>query len=411
MTIVAIDGMSFCPVETVLEEVAERLGFQCFTQDALLAEAARASRITTNTFKRLIENRTSPFGALRDNRPVQIASLRVMLAALLERDSVALGGSLGYLLPSSATHIMKVAIVASRDYRVAKGCAAGLSSDQAEQAVAERDEARAAWAKRVVGETPWRPDLFDMVLPADSLSSEEIAGRIVDNARKEVVATTDSSVAALGDYRLAGELQLVFARRGVDVDVACRDGDVQIQIKKHAIFLERLKKQLVEIATAFPGVRSASANPGPKYQAANLYLDLRDALPSKVLLVDDEKAFVETLSKRLHTRKIDNVVAYGGAEALIRVKQEMPDVMVLDLKMPGIDGLDVLRVVKENNPETEVIVLTAHGSDNEERLVFQLGAFAYLRKPVDIRELTDTMTRAYQRVQENTAKESVRDEE
>ena len=72
--------------------------------------------------------------------------------------------------------------------------------------------------------------------------------------------------------------------------------------------------------------------------------------------------------------------------------------MVLDLKMPGIDGIEVLRRVKRDHPGVEVIILTGHGSQKEEEIANQLGAFAYLRKPVDIELLTNTMKQAYRKI-------------
>ncbi len=126
-------------------------------------------------------------------------------------------------------------------------------------------------------------------------------------------------------------------------------------------------------------------------------MNLDIPLPTKVLLVDDEKEFVHTLSERLQTRNIESTVAYGGEEALVKVETEEPEVMVLDLRMPGIDGLEVLRRVKAGHPVTEIIILTGHGSDTEERLAFELGAFAYLRKPVDINVLIETMQAAHRK--------------
>ncbi len=81
----------------------------------------------------------------------------------------------------------------------------------------------------------------------------------------------------------------------------------------------------------------------------------------------------------------------------MKVKTEEPEVIILDLKMPGIDGFEVLRRVKAGHPETEIIILTGHGSDTEERLAFELGAFAYLRKPVDINVLIETMQAAHRK--------------
>ena len=118
----------------------------------------------------------------------------------------------------------------------------------------------------------------------------------------------------------------------------------------------------------------------------------------KFLLVDDEKEFVLTLSERLETRNLGSAIAYDGEEALSIMETDAPDVMVLDLKMPGIDGLEILRRVKREKPGTEVIILTGHGSEQEERQAMELGAFAYLEKPVNIDVLAETMKQAYSKV-------------
>ncbi len=80
--------------------------------------------------------------------------------------------------------------------------------------------------------------------------------------------------------------------------------------------------------------------------------------------------------------------------------------MVLDLKMPGIDGLEVLRQVKEKHPNVEVIVLTGHGSEDIAGRCLELGACAYLEKPVDIEKLTRAMQEAYKRVRGGKGKVS-----
>jgi CheY-like chemotaxis protein len=192
------------------------------------------------------------------------------------------------------------------------------------------------------------------------------------------------------------EVQLVEA--GHDVEVTCSKGAVTVLINKHTLFLERLSRELVEAAEAVPGVVSATAKPGPKYKEPNIYVNLDVGVPSKVLLVDDEEEFVHTLSERLQTRQMAPAIAYNGEQALEMAAAEEPEVMVLDLKMPGIDGIEVLRRVKKRHPATEVIILTGHGSDAEEKLANELGAFAYLRKPVDIDLLTQTMKDAYSKV-------------
>ena len=85
--------------------------------------------------------------------------------------------------------------------------------------------------------------------------------------------------------------------------------------------------------------------------------------PIKILLIDDEVQFVDTLKDRLFLRGFDAAVAYNGEDGLKKVKANPPDVIVLDLRMPGIDGFEVLRAVKKTNPEVQVIILTGHGGD------------------------------------------------
>jgi len=117
-----------------------------------------------------------------------------------------------------------------------------------------------------------------------------------------------------------------------------------------------------------------------------------------VLLVDDEREFVQTLSERLQTRNLPSKVVYDGEQALSALETDPPEVMVLDLKMPGIDGIEVLRRAKRDQPKIEIIILTGHGSDREREIALELGAFAYLQKPVDIDILAQTMKDAYRKI-------------
>jgi len=122
----------------------------------------------------------------------------------------------------------------------------------------------------------------------------------------------------------------------------------------------------------------------------------------KVLLVDDEEDFVKTLAERIKMRDLGSEVALNGEQALQIVDDKVPDVMVLDLKMPGIDGMEVLRRVRKAYPQVQVIILTGHGSDKDEEEARRLGAFEYLKKPVDIGKLVHTLKEAYKKKVENT---------
>ena len=86
-----------------------------------------------------------------------------------------------------------------------------------------------------------------------------------------------------------------------------------------------------------------------------------------ILIVDDEKEFVETLSDRIKMRDHDSEVALDGEQALKKMDDDLPDVVVLDLKMPGIDGMEVLRRIRKAYPKVQVIMLTGHGSTKDEK--------------------------------------------
>jgi DNA-binding NtrC family response regulator len=116
----------------------------------------------------------------------------------------------------------------------------------------------------------------------------------------------------------------------------------------------------------------------------------------RLLLVDDEEEFVKTLSERLEMRNIKPDAVYDGDQALSFVKDNEPDVIVLDLRMPGIDGIEVLKRVKKAHPDIQVIILTGHGTEEDEERAKKLGAFDYLEKPVDIDKLVSRLKKAFQ---------------
>jgi len=106
-----------------------------------------------------------------------------------------------------------------------------------------------------------------------------------------------------------------------------------------------------------------------------------------VLFVDDEVDFLHTVVKRIQKRNVNAVGAKNGEEALALLKQSPVDVVVLDVKMPGMDGIEVLKEIKRKYPLTEVIMLTGHASLEVAIQGMEIGAFDYLMKPVEIDDL------------------------
>jgi DNA-binding NtrC family response regulator len=106
-----------------------------------------------------------------------------------------------------------------------------------------------------------------------------------------------------------------------------------------------------------------------------------------VLLVDDEGEFLDTLVKRIQKRKVNAKGVRSGEEALAFLENNPVDVVVLDVRMPGMDGIETLRALKRQYPLTEVIMLTGHASLEVAIEGMELGAFDYLMKPVEIDDL------------------------
>ncbi len=101
-------------------------------------------------------------------------------------------------------------------------------------------------------------------------------------------------------------------------------------------------------------------------------------------------------------RELRSDTVLDGEGALSYVEDQEPDVMVLDLKMPGIDGMEVLRQVRKAYPKIQVIILTGHGTEKDEEEAKRLGAFDYLEKPVNLDVLVKKMKAAYRRKMEDT---------
>ena len=114
----------------------------------------------------------------------------------------------------------------------------------------------------------------------------------------------------------------------------------------------------------------------------------------RVLLVDDEEDFVTTLAKRLAARGLKVETSESGETALDKVRDHDFDVIVLDLAMPGLDGIETLRRLKELDPDLQVILLTGHGSVPKGVEAMKLGALDFLEKPADFTELLEKIREA-----------------
>jgi DNA-binding NtrC family response regulator len=123
-------------------------------------------------------------------------------------------------------------------------------------------------------------------------------------------------------------------------------------------------------------------------------------MTDSILIVDDETMFAIAIGDYFGRQGYAVNVKFSGEEALQFFEREAADIVVLDFRLPRMDGLEVLRKLKEKGRELEVIMLTAHGTAEGAAEAMQLGAFEYLNKPIDLDELRFVVSRAFQSLRE-----------
>jgi DNA-binding NtrC family response regulator len=123
-----------------------------------------------------------------------------------------------------------------------------------------------------------------------------------------------------------------------------------------------------------------------------------------VLLVDDEPDFVESLAERLQIRDFEVTTAISGDEALTLIRENDFDVILLDVQMPGKDGVETLREIKKTKPIPQVIMLTGHATVQSAVEGMKIGAYDYLLKPTDTENLVEMINKAYQLVEEQKSR-------
>jgi DNA-binding NtrC family response regulator len=118
-------------------------------------------------------------------------------------------------------------------------------------------------------------------------------------------------------------------------------------------------------------------------------------MAEKILLVDDEQDFLEALSQRISLRGLDVASTTSAKEAITKVAAESYDAIILDLQMPEMDGLEVLKAIKELKPETQIIVLTGHATVKKAIEAMKLGALDLIEKPVDLDTILKKIKKAH----------------
>lgn len=117
-----------------------------------------------------------------------------------------------------------------------------------------------------------------------------------------------------------------------------------------------------------------------------------------ILIVDDEEQFLDSMSKRLEVRDFNVIAVNRGEKAIEEARKKNMDIALVDLKMPGINGEETLKVLKKEHKSMEIVILTGHGSIDSAVECTKSGAYSYLQKPCKLEELMETLKNAYKKV-------------
>ncbi|MCD6388116.1 MAG: response regulator [Desulfobulbaceae bacterium] len=399
MAIITLFSADYCGEDEVINELTNRTKFRHTPSRQIISEAAMLAGMEEAKVERALNLKTSVFEKFTHEKQYALAHIKLVLSKMLlvaaGRDLILTGYS-SQLIPREITHFFRIGLIADMQYRIASALEQGIgSSKEAEKGIKKLDEERAQWLARYCHiKKAFNSADYDLIIPMNKESVQDAADLIISYLNKDIFQASSASRQAVEDFNLQAMVEVALAKKGHDVTVAAINSKVNIIINKNVSRLNRLKAELQSIVEQVDGVTELEIGLSKEFHQADVYRKHDFEMPSKVLLVDDEQDFVKTLSERLTLRDMGTAVVHDGSSAINLIEQDQPDVMVLDLKMPGVDGFEVLKRVKESTPHVEVIILTGHGNEDDKKQCMDMGAFAYLRKPVNITKLSEVIKEA-----------------
>ena len=395
----------YCRGREVVAALATATGFRILDDEELIRTAAYRSGLPETTISRVFSSKRSVFDPFTQERKHALAYLCLVLADRMREPGLLITGYIAHLVPREITQMSRICLVADMPFRRRQAFLEGkLTEKEASAQISASDAEKGYWTKLLLNNAnPWDAALYDMLLPMSHIeirqAVEMIEARLKLGTKQ---SATNSFLAPLADFQLAAQASVALVRAGHDGEVTAREGVLTVKIKMKVLMFDRLQEELHSILYALSGVNAVRVEVDPgKERHVGIYRKYDQNKPSRVLLVDDEHDAVQAIARRLLSRDMGIAVAHDGQSALEMLVDDEPDILVLDLKMPDIHGIEVLRRVKKIRPSVEVIILTGHGSEADHATCLELGALAFLQKPVDIERLSSKLKEAYDHVKKH----------
>ncbi|ROL55910.1 response regulator [Bacteroidetes/Chlorobi group bacterium Naka2016] len=398
MFVISIVSPKGCNEQLIIKQLVELTSFDLVCDEDVFKKVEQLFGVKEKKLQKSLFE-TSNFGVFdKLKHKKNLCYFKIALAqSILDFNKIYFGVGT-YFIPTNLQNLLRLAFGADLSFRIgtyAKN--ARISLHQAESIVKKYDKQLMQFTRYHLNKKPFSPDFFDANIDVSKYKVEEVAKRIFELMQSKITEPLAEGQKKINDLIIACKVQLYFLLMGEDVETAFSNGKLTVFLKKLKIRMENYANKIKESVPNLPEIKEVEVIPGKSIEIPST-MSVKLEQPRLVMLVDDEIEFVDTLSERLANREFRTSVAYSGEEAIENITKEVPDVIILDLKMPGIDGIEVLRRVKKEHPETEVIILTGHGSEKEKQIAYELGAFGYLEKPVDIDVLSETIRKAYEKI-------------
>jgi len=397
MSSIALFYSVFTEEKEIRLQLASASGYSIIQDSDIIEEVCLRYNIGKDKVERALYGPTSVFNNFTLERERITACLKLVMAEQLNSSGNIFSGFIAHLVPSTITHVLKVGLFDDKGKRIQRAVKEGLTEKRALKLIRKNDAKATDWTDFLYKKSANDSSLYDIVIPIDTGQPESAVQLIMENYHKPAVLMSEISRQAVDDMILGAQVEQALIENGHTVEVKANKGQITLLVNKSVHNFSKLANTLTTIVKNVGGVNSVNVSKGKDY-FVSIYRGQEFTLPPKVLLVDDEQEYIQTLSERLNTRNYGSYPVFDGKQALDLLSNETPDVMVLDLKMPGINGVEVLRKTKESKSGIEIIILTGHGSEEDKETCMELGAYAYLHKPVDIKQLTKIIDKAYKKV-------------
>lgn len=399
MTIISVTNGIYSNSKEIIDLLADKTGCKIITDHDLIETTSKTQGIKLKSLLKTIDSKNIAFNDFTHEKEKCIAGLKKTLSEYVLNGNCIFHGILGHLIPNEISQALKVLIITDTKHRISNGVKVEqLSEAEISEKIKTEDRQAFLWTNALFKKKAWDESLYDIVLPTDKLTVTDAVDLIVKNTELVSRLSDEAVMQERENFTLSAVIDSELAKLDSGLSTKVDAGKVIVTIEKNVMMLSNLKRKIIDHINTIKGVKTVEISLGRKFYDATITRNYEFETPTRILLVDDEKEFVQTLSERLKMRQMESDIVYSGQDALDFADREDIEVVILDLKMPGIDGFEVLRKLKKTKPNIEVIILTGHGSEEDRKTCMALGAFAYLQKPADIDLLTATMKEAYEKI-------------